>query len=483
MTRRAYVRYFAWILAGTLLLSACTNDTETNPGTSEAPPPDATTTTSSEPDTTTTTATPGIATEARTEFGILITYENSIAIRQPEGETTVLEGDFETPLLAAYDDLNGGIVYQYEQTSANLGQAILHMTPTSQPTEVVRADPGRVIQLMDVGSYQERTQILYVDTAVSGAEGKLMVAGLSGGAAELVTTLDGIVSASLSDDRVAISQFDGTCNSAQILDEDAQILHDCAPAALDLRIDGQQFAYLSDGIIEASEEVNWSSDLRATTQLFDFEEDVAAVRNGATGFKLLDTNGASFNFRTNQVVQFVSILRSEVNLGEGLFLGGIRTPSGSCSAVGLPASPLTQSTLPAPVAEARSAIVEAATECNFTALERLAGPDFFYTFDATSGADLSRFWQQSDQQNFDTLAVLVRTLDLPFAESTGVDETVVYVWPAVAEIENPTEADWQALSAVYNEEEIEFYKNFGGFIGWRIYISADGTWIGAIAGD
>ena len=466
-----------------MLLAACTNDSETNPGTSEAPPPDATTTTSTEPDTTTTTVTPGIATEARTEFGILITYENSIAIRQPEGETTVLEGDFETSLVAAYDDLNGGIVYQYEQTSAGLGNAILHLTPTSQPTELVRADADRVIQLMDVGSYEERTQILYVDSAVDGADSKLLVAGLSGGAPELLTTQGGIVSASLTEGAVAISQFDGTCNSAQVFDRDSPIIQACAPEAIDLRIDGEQYVFLSEGIVETSVEVNWNRDLRATTQLFDFEEDVAAVRNGATGFKLLDTNGASFNFRTNQVVQFVSILRSEVNLGEGLFLGGIRTPSGSCSAVGLPASPLTQSALPAPVAEARSAIVEAATECNFTALERLAGPDFFYTFDATSGADLSRFWQQSDQQNFDTLAVLVRTLDLPFAESTGVDETVVYVWPAVAEIENPTEADWQALSAVYNEEEIEFYKNFGGFIGWRIYISADGTWIGAIAGD
>lgn len=459
------------------MVAACTNGDETNPGTSEAPPPEATTTTSEAPGTTTTTATPGAATEARTEFGILITYEHSIAVRQADGETTVLEGDFETPLIAAYDDLNGGIVYQYAQTPANLGNAILHVTPGNQPAELVRADIGQTIRLLDVGFYNERIQVLYS----TGSD--LLVAGISGGAPELVATLDGVVAASLSQGEIAVSQFDGACNTAQILSVEDKVIHDCAPDPIDLRINGDEHVNLLDGMIESSVQANWNADLRSTTEIFDFEGDIVAARDGATGFKLLDTNGASFSFRASQPVQFVSILRAETDLGEGLFLGGMGTPSDFCSALGLPSPPLNQDSLPDAVGETRAAIVEAATECDFAALERLAGPDFLYSLDPSSASDLSRFWQQSDQQNFDTLAVIVRTFDLPFAMITSAEGAVSYVWPAVTEIQNPTEEDWQTLAAVYNEEEIEFYKEFGGFIGWRIYISADGTWTTAIAGD
>lgn len=494
MTQTLQFRTLAWVFAAGLTVSACTSGSESNPGTSEVTPESTTSTTDASPaPTTSTTAEPGLASDVRTEFGLLVVYEHSISVRPAQGETYTVEGDFEVPLIAAYDDLNGGIVFQYRRTPALLGEHIWHLASGSgQPEPLVSAEPGRQLRLMDFGLYNERSQVLYLDRPANGGSGELYVAGLSGGAPELVSDLPGISSASMSPEAVAISTRVGACNSAVILDTTGETTttYDCSRSVADVRLDGAstQVAFLSGGQVQPEHltdgpiATNWPENIRTTNQVFDFADDVVIVRDGATGFRMLDTNGATFSFRASKPVQWVSILRNDVTVGSGASLGGMREPTGSCSALGLPSPPIAQAELPESVVSTRGAIVEAATTCDFDGLEQLAGPQFQYSFGDAS-ADLSRWWQQSDQQNFDTLAVIVRTLDLPFGVSLAPNGVTSYVWPAVAAIENPTDADWQAIAPVYNEEEIEFYKNFGGFVGLRIFISEDGIWTTAIAGE
>ena len=481
----------SWLFVVVLGISACAPSTETSPDTSEPPLGTTTTTTPVAQSTTSSTAPPGTATEARTEFGLLVVYEHSIVVRPTKGETYSVEGDFEVPLLFAYDDLNGGIIFQYARTSALLGEHIWQVSGTGVRKTVVSARNSRKLTLMDVGLHSGRPQVLYLDQPANGNDGQLYVAGISGGAPELVSDLPGIVTASMSDNAIAISQQVENCNSATIVNSQGEATgqYECAASITDVHLDpnGSEIAYLSGGqvrtehLVDGPISTNWPQDLRSTTQVFDYSDDVAVVRDGITGFRLLDTNGASFSFRASKPIQWVSILHNEVSIGDGAFLGGLSEPTGSCSSLGLAAPPPAQADLPETVAAMRDAIVTAATSCGFDLLEQLAGPEFFYSFGEGSG-DLSRFWQESDQHNFDTLAVIVRTFDLPFSVSIGPDSVTSYVWPAVAVIENPTEADWQELALVYNEEEIEFYKEFG-FMGMRIFISEDGTWTGAIAGD
>ena len=78
------------------------------------------------------------------------------------------------------------------------------------------------------------------------------------------------------------------------------------------------------------------------------------------------------------------------------------------------------------------------------------------------------------------LADIARTLELPYTIIEGA-ETDIYVWPS-AFADDPTEADWEALEALYNEEEIELWRT-EGYVGLRVGITERGTWIFAVAGD
>jgi len=61
------------------------------------------------------------------------------------------------------------------------------------------------------------------------------------------------------------------------------------------------------------------------------------------------------------------------------------------------------------------------------------------------------------------------------------DGEVVWVWPAIAYLDDPTESDWQALLPLYTQGEIDEIRaggeGYGG--GFHLWIAVDGTWSGA----
>jgi hypothetical protein len=61
----------------------------------------------------------------------------------------------------------------------------------------------------------------------------------------------------------------------------------------------------------------------------------------------------------------------------------------------------------------------------------------------------------------------------------------VFVWPAQA-TEDPAEWDGQdieALTAIHAEEDIRAFQEAGLYLGWRVGIDRDGTWVFFVAGD
>ncbi len=61
----------------------------------------------------------------------------------------------------------------------------------------------------------------------------------------------------------------------------------------------------------------------------------------------------------------------------------------------------------------------------------------------------------------------------------------LYVWPS-AHAKKPaqwTEEDRKALEQLYTEEEIRKFEQAGSYLGWRVGIRKDGTWLFFVAGD
>ena len=141
--------------------------------------------------------------------------------------------------------------------------------------------------------------------------------------------------------------------------------------------------------------------------------------------------------------------------------------------------------LPAPVADVRQRIFDAALACDYDLLEEIAeekGEGF--TFSYGGGTDASDFWREVEQTGSESplpLRALATILTMPYTRN----ESGSYAWPTAYD-ENPTDEAWEALvvSGLYAQEEVDQMKTQGtGYLGYRTAITADGDWQFFVAGD
>lgn len=164
----------------------------------------------------------------------------------------------------------------------------------------------------------------------------------------------------------------------------------------------------------------------------------------------------------------------------------------SCSAADLSADPVEQPELPDPVAIMRQQIINTATACNYDQLEELAlEGDSQFTYSFGDGESPARFWRRGEQQAQEAddgrapLKLMVELLNRPYAVNEPADETV-YVWPSAFGYDSwdeVPEEDREALKPLYGEEDFEQFSRFGGYVGYRLGITAAGDWIFFVAGD
>jgi hypothetical protein len=137
--------------------------------------------------------------------------------------------------------------------------------------------------------------------------------------------------------------------------------------------------------------------------------------------------------------------------------------------------------LPEAVAKKKDAIVAAAHAFDYEGLEALLDPaEFTYSF-GESG-DPVGYWRRLEEEAEvpilgDYLPVI---LGAPFAKQKDI-----YVWPS-AHAKKPSE--WSArdrrwLSNLYTEDEIRGFEQAGSYLGWRVGIRDDGTWLFFVSGD
>ncbi len=139
--------------------------------------------------------------------------------------------------------------------------------------------------------------------------------------------------------------------------------------------------------------------------------------------------------------------------------------------------------LPVPVSDMRRVILEAAANCEYERLEALAlGGDIVFLHDADTLPPAAH-WRELEGRGEAPLALLVRTLELPYArQSYDTDPRVAYLWPSAYK-DGATGFDVFALKGLYSDAEIGRFIEQGSYTGSRVGILENGDWWFFVPGD
>ena len=439
--------------------------------------------------------------------GITVHAEGDLA---SDRDDLFLAGDADYPVVTAFDDLAGGLVYQYSTTPEQFPHSsIMHIaTDGSPPEPVLYGEGGRRLSLLDVESIDGRTTILYLEGSEDSEFDSILMADLAGGAPLLIALVDGgaeqgpagvvptgLIGGSLSEEGVAViwsyGDIEASCSYVEVLNFDGDLAFGPIPGQCG-ELDFTQAALSPDGdrMAVAGKDLVRIVDTGTGAVLGEWPvEGVTGLDfDGSTVFAAGAGHLTAMSLRGIPVAEYdlggvdsslITAARYSVDLTEGTFLGGVKELSANCSAAGAGSTIEPQGGLPEPVAAMREAIVAAASSCDITALSMLGGDTVAFSFGGEP--DAGRYWRWNEQEGYGALGRIVDILALPFL----IEEWPTgrhFVWPSAFQ-EFPTEDDWQALTAVFNEEDVDLFKEFGYYIGMRVGIAEDGTWIFAIEGD
>jgi hypothetical protein len=176
----------------------------------------------------------------------------------------------------------------------------------------------------------------------------------------------------------------------------------------------------------------------------------------------------------------VAVYDGDLTLAPGATLGSGTGQLPCTPLVGAPYPDL--AALPGPVARTATSVAAAAAECDFPAILELmaANPDFSGSF-AYAGRDGSDFfihsWIAESRRGSDVLNQIARIMT---TRPALAEDGSYYVWPAV--FATGADVDWEDLANVLTPEELEV-AGAPAYLGWRVGIARDGTWMFAVAGD
>lgn len=149
-----------------------------------------------------------------------------------------------------------------------------------------------------------------------------------------------------------------------------------------------------------------------------------------------------------------------------------------------PAPP--QEGLPEEVRATRQGIWDAALARDFGALRSLMPEDFGYSFGEDGGADGAiEMLRRMEQRGEDPFGLILRLLGFEPGEVRAASAGSLWYWPGVSAkaADEWTEEDEATLRRLGTREDIERWRAFGAYTGWRLGIAPDGTWRFFIVGD
>jgi hypothetical protein len=141
--------------------------------------------------------------------------------------------------------------------------------------------------------------------------------------------------------------------------------------------------------------------------------------------------------------------------------------------------------LPAPVADTRQALIDAAATGDLENLRPLL-PDDGFSFSFGASEDPIAYWRRRQAEGEDILGLIQRLLELSHTEvGAGTQGPTMYVWPFAFDrpYESLSSAELVMLEEAIGPEGMASYEESGQYLHYRIGIEADGTWRYLIAGD
>jgi hypothetical protein len=138
--------------------------------------------------------------------------------------------------------------------------------------------------------------------------------------------------------------------------------------------------------------------------------------------------------------------------------------------------------LPLPVALARHDIVYAAKGHDYAELAELTGDMDNFSYSFGESGDPIGYWRDLEEEGH--VPILGDILSLVLSTHFAIDKDI-FVWPA-AHAKDPSkwsEVDHKDLGELYPKKDIRRFERAGGYTGWRVGISRDGSWLYFVSGD
>jgi hypothetical protein len=147
----------------------------------------------------------------------------------------------------------------------------------------------------------------------------------------------------------------------------------------------------------------------------------------------------------------------------------------------IPTEPAPPKGLPPAVEETRERIAAAALAEDYEALDALI-PDTGFTFSYGAGDRATDYWKDLEASGEEPLGTMVGLLTLPHTRAGDI-----YVWPSAYDKDPAklTDEEKEALvgAGAATRAQLDQMAEFGHYLGWRLGIRRDGTWMFFVAGD
>jgi hypothetical protein len=145
--------------------------------------------------------------------------------------------------------------------------------------------------------------------------------------------------------------------------------------------------------------------------------------------------------------------------------------------------PARPSGLPPAVESTRQEILLAATERDFRGLRQLIPPDgFTYTYGLPSKGGAVGYWRRIEDFGETPIDTMAGLLALPYTTSRDI-----YIWPWAYDRDpaqlTDEELDQLVDAGAATREQFGLMADSGHYLGWRLGIRRDGTWVFFVAGD
>ncbi len=193
----------------------------------------------------------------------------------------------------------------------------------------------------------------------------------------------------------------------------------------------------------------------------------------------------NYRMRTRTIIFLIALIALMVAFSVFFFLrqsnAPIKVDNGVSEQLEQKEEPSTQSGLPPKVEAKRQAILKAARTRDYEKLASEASPNLEYSFGGGIEGGFAEYLRLSEESEGESAFDIIPTiLALPYGERDDL-----YSWPSFYTIEPSkwTEEDIRMMRTFLTEKQIEDFRQFGGYIYYRMGITSEGEWIFYLAGD